>query len=933
MDTQSFLSAILPDSGIINITRIRGTVVTPYYESSIADSIKKIEAITADGANIYYSMATYKAQGSRKRANAQFVKSFWVDLDCGEKTDYASIEDGLTALDALITTSLLPKPYVVCSGYGLHVYWALTEFITPEEWQPLADKIPLLCLKYNLSLKDSGPSRDLVRILRVPGTKNYKNVADPKDVYLIQEGEPCSFDDFKAAFISAYGEADESEFAPGSKLTSLMEFNSNTDVFNNSIETSFKQILVSDCCNQITSAIAERATLEEPRWRAVLSIAQCCTDREKAVKAVSITHPDYNLATALKKAAATSGPYKCDTFKKEFPAGCAGCTMNITSPILLGREIKEAISNEIFAKQVVFEGAVPVEQEVTYEVTPYPFPFVRGIKGGIYVQPLPAADGSRGIPVCVYENDIYAVGRYHDAVEGESILGRLHLPHDGVREFIIPLKTVLTAEKLRDALAAQGVAASKRNMDQIMSMLTMQVRYLQTQSKAKMSRRQFGWHDNNTCFVVGDREIHKDSIAYSPPSAATTNLIHKFDPRGTLEGWLNIVNTLNNPGFELQAFTFLAGLSAPIFNFTGQKGVVINLVSEESGTGKTTTLNLVNSIWGHPVDLLLLPADTINSRMFYVGVHCNIAVCMDEATNMLAEALSDFLYGMSNGRGKHRMEAGLNQERANNTTWSTICLLSSNATLRDVLSITKARSEGENMRLIEFYVRKSGNYTKAEADALYAPLYTNYGTAGPVFIQYILNNYALCLDIINDERIRFDREFNTVSRERMWAATFASAFAAGRIANLCGLFNWDLDTIREQMMLIMEEQRNNVTEVVEDTQSTLGNFLSENISGILHVRGVGANAAVVGLENAVEKARYKLIARYEEDTKTLFISQMALRDYCTRRQISFPMLLNNLKQEPWFKGVENRRLGTGTGLTLPPLRVIHLSGEFNFTKK
>ena len=50
-------------------------------------------------------------------------------------------------------------------------------------------------------------------------------------------------------------------------------------------------------------------------WRAVLSIAEVCTDRSKAIRVMSNKHPHYNEEEAFYKASKTKGPYKCETFK------------------------------------------------------------------------------------------------------------------------------------------------------------------------------------------------------------------------------------------------------------------------------------------------------------------------------------------------------------------------------------------------------------------------------------------------------------------------------------------------------------------------------------------------------------------------------------------------------------------------------------------
>jgi hypothetical protein len=58
----------------------------------------------------------------------------------------------------------------------------------------------------------------------------------------------------------------------------------------------------------------------------------------------------------------------------------------------------------------------------------------------------------------IYANDLYVVRRLHDPELGESLVLRLHLPRDGVREFTIPLAAIGTKDECRKYVAQNGVA-------------------------------------------------------------------------------------------------------------------------------------------------------------------------------------------------------------------------------------------------------------------------------------------------------------------------------------------------------------------------------------------------------------------------------------------------------------------------------------------
>jgi hypothetical protein len=69
--------------------------------------------------------------------------------------------------------NLPPPSAIVYSGGGLHVYWTSKDDLAFADWFPYADGLKQLLLANNI-LCDAGLTTDASRILRVPGTLNYK---------------------------------------------------------------------------------------------------------------------------------------------------------------------------------------------------------------------------------------------------------------------------------------------------------------------------------------------------------------------------------------------------------------------------------------------------------------------------------------------------------------------------------------------------------------------------------------------------------------------------------------------------------------------------------------------------------------------------------------------------------------------------------------
>ena len=203
----------------------------------------------------------------------------------------------------------------------------------------------------------------------------------------------------------------------------------------------------------------------EPLWRGGLSIAQLCVDRDTAIHEMSNQHDSYNQYDTDKKASETKGPYTCSTFDDLRPGGCKDCKHKgkFGSPIVLGKEIIEA-TEEDNTITTVDSNSKDVR---VYNIPAYPFPFFRGKYGGIYRRGDPNKTEEEGNDKLVYENDFYVVKRMRDPEIGEVALFRLHLPHDGVREFSISTMAISSPDELRKQLAHNGVVAHKSQYESL----------------------------------------------------------------------------------------------------------------------------------------------------------------------------------------------------------------------------------------------------------------------------------------------------------------------------------------------------------------------------------------------------------------------------------------------------------------------------------
>jgi hypothetical protein len=895
-----------------------------FYDTR-AEVDQQVEALVKRGFDVYFGCAKFGPLNNRTHENVAYVRALWMDIDCGptkavpdEKGIIKGYVDQLTGLNEFgkfCKNVGLPKPILVSSGYGIHAYWLLEETVSRLEWEPLANRLRELCVEQGLIVDPS--VFEASRVLRIPGTYNFKQ-EEPLEVRVLNENTPrMTYAQVKEILGAPDVEPVEEkpDFIPSS-MSPLME-----SMMQNKVKR-FKTIMLKSVqgegCNQLLHCYENQATLDYNLWRSALSIATFCVDRDSAIHKMSANHPGYDrFKTEFKvdDLQRTGGPHHCATFEKQNPGGCTDCKHKgkIKSPIMLGVEIEEADDEDYDVEVEAEDGEVE-----TVRIPEYPFPFFRGKTGGIYRRP----SEDEGDPELVYEHDLYIIKRLTDPDIGETLLFRLHLPMDGMKEFAIPLGVISSKEKLREALASKGVGLFAKQVDAMSTYVMTLVKNLQVMRKAEIMRTQFGWVDNDSKFILGDREITKDGVYYSPPSHITKSVAENLVEQGDFDKWKEVFNMYARPGLEPHAFAALTAFGSPLLKFTGMSGAIINVIHSSSGSGKSTALFMCNSVWGHPVKNASIWKDTFNAKMHRLGVMNNLPNTIDEITNTSPMEFSDLSYSISQGRGKNKMRGSVNEERVNLTSWQGITLTSSNASFYQKLGAAKDSPDGESMRLLEYEIKPNNLIDVAVGKQMFDhQLRENYGHAGEIYAQWLVNNLEAAKDLVRQIQAKLDKEVKFTQRERFWSAVAACNIAGGLIARNLGLHDYDMKLVYAWLVGMLGEMREDIKPPVSNPASTLGEFINGNMNHALVVNGENdARSNMVPMPTMEPKG--ELFIRYEPDTKHLWISAKAFKDFCVERQINYKDLLKELKEANVFKEAVNKRMAKGMKVVSPAVRAL-----------
>ena len=916
---KQFYEKALPTQGVYCITSI-GTdkKVSNKFAETLDDVFAQIETFKKKGANTFVALGTFEGY-SRKADDCLFVRSFFIDLDVGAEKDYQSKGEAHTALYKLVGETGLPDPVVIDSGGGVHAYWIMDEDIPKDIWKPAAEIFKTICLEH-IAI-DPVVTADAARIMRAPETFNHKfDPPEPTSV-VSDEIHVYSWMEFKSFL---YG--DEIEFIERSNdssdiLASIPKgIDDDTkailklDNFAKSFDVIAEKSFEGTGCAQIVHILVNAKKLEEPLWHAGLSIAKFCDDGATAIHKMSEDYTGYTYAKTEEKAATIPAPRTCEWFIDSYPSRCEGCQHRgkITSPIVLGKQFKPAPATN--KEDAVWE--VPHTQKVP-DFPEYLYPYVRGVNGGIYFVP-PAKVDKKGVkhqddPVLILSSDLYPLTRMISPHDGECLQMRYELPHDGFRDFLLPMKSVYAKEAFKAITTSNGVLFASVNDQHLMNYIIKWGQYLQTTDKALQMRMQMGWTEERTSdnsnwdkrsFVIGKKEYTlSGEILDAPSSPFVRGLSKHLTQAGTFARWRESMDYLNKPEFELHAFASMCGFGSPLMPYTSTSGVTVSLTGR-SGNAKTGAMYGGLSIFGHPKDLSVVKATDNGLTGRYLGLH-SLMFGLDEVGDKKPEELGQLIHNVSHGKAKIRMQGSVNAEREYEMSASLIAMLTNNHSVYGKLDSLKASPDGEAARVIEFLIHRPSllNQDGKMGKYIFDAFRFNYGHAGPMYIKEILkggDNYVL--DHIAKWDERFEKDFGIYAEYRFYQNLVGSTFGGGSIANEHNITGYELERIYHHTVLAMIEIRDKVVKVNRtDYPSLLGDFINKNMGNILVLKD----------GKVTMEPRGQIVGRIVSEEGLLQVSKTEFKKFLAERQVSLREFEFDMREKKILVDDKKGRLTTG----------------------
>ena len=215
-------------------------------------------------------------------------------------------------------------------------------------------------------------------------------------------------------------------------------------------------------------------------------------------------------------------------------------------------------------------------------------------------------------------------------------------------------------------------------------------------------------------------------------------------------------------------------------------------------------------------------------------------------------------------------------------------------------------------------------FTDAKGRDLYTMIGSNYGTAGPIYAEWLVKNQKTIPDLIAQAIAEIEAEVNYDGQERYWVGLAALILVSAKLVQDSVGLESDIPALKIWVVNMVRNARGSITEHTVDYEGVLGEFLISNVDDTMIINNHTPDPITHSV--IVKEARRSVVVRREPENDLLFITRKALREYCAENQISMDeMLAGNIGMK--YKGGVKKRMTSGTGLISTPIDALMFNTE------
>jgi hypothetical protein len=981
----AFLDAVLPSQG----TRIYAMMFPGQpgqrmtwelaHEAHIAqhDIEHSIDWASAQGCDIYVAIAGYgpktrtvktgknagKVKIARHADNALWHRCLRIDIDVYNGTDpaklaatpYRTKADAWAALKAFLQGAGMPLPLMVDSGYGIHAYWPFDRDVDASRWSALSSRLSAAMAQYGLVV-DPTTTQDAARILRLPGTWNFKNGTA---VQVVQKTMAAPID--PAYFEQVLGRYQPAVTAISGQRPAGLSGYASPLASNLHPPFSMKGVLKT-CPGMLQRFQNQGATDSEPLWHAVLTLVAASDDpaetKRKVAWHLSAGHPSFDRDAFAAKwdqvLAQGYEPPTCETMARLGMRECATCPLRTThkAPSVTGRYQPRVLEPQ---------RAVPVPPQAPVAASTPPAPTAQQM-GLLQTQPahqvgcflitpgvtaVQVVDGSltqrlsvhNGIPSVVKQDPpptpgaqpppptILPIGSYPmisaerliDVTGKGAMTAVVFSRHsDGIVRVEFDHAAMVDSRRFASLLSGAGMhytaQQAKDLQDKFMPEFFSQMQRIR-QANAIASR--CGWTDDFKQFILGTNMYSVGGIEPIRPNKAQSE-IEAYHQAGDESRWLAAFNRVIAGGHDRAAIVAL-GIAAPLMAFSGVDGVLLNAYSPQSGVGKSTLCDAILSIWGKPDKLRKDFRDTSAATFHLASVSGNLPMVIDEFTNVEGKDLSSYIYTITQGRERHRLMAD-GQLRDNVHRWCLPAIATSNTSVHAKLQNYRRDAVAEAARVFEMrlYPLNIDPSQMGAAKSVIAQLEHNYGFLGPRLVNlFVAKGEAYWRKVVADRIAWWDQHMANDTGDRFRTVVAALIDIGAGIGKVFGL-------AFDRAAIVEEVKRHWLAQVKEfemgrvHPEDFITNYITDNINAFTIFGGdVGTSLMSPPSSHAFCGEIRGVSNGTKMEVKSVHIPLEQLKQYIVTRNGDFKAVLEWMQAEN-ARGTKVRRIDRMTFMVGTP---------------
>ena len=758
----SFYQDLLPGSGhYCTVSFTTGRARHAWHETLAELCLAASQASEHTG--MYFAPESFAQSGSRKAANVHRLKTLRLDIDAGQKKYdkhhgqgvYRTQPDALTALVEFTKATDLRPSYIVSSGEGWHVYYALIDAVEPPQWTPLAERLALLCQTHGLMV-DPAVTTDAARILRIPGSRHEggnpvrichasRRLYTPQELDALLPAVP-TFTAEELRVNDAVLDGSAPEYPPASALK------------------------VAERCPALHHVATLRGDCQEPLWRAMLGLVKHTVEGPELAHEWSGGYEGYSYSETQSKIDAWRvGPATCDEFARH-ASDCINCPHRgkLKSPIQLG-QLTDAEQQTLPPEQQTLQPAPPpAPQGQPWDGKLPPDSRVIDTPEGLQLQYRMAyisedEDGqecTRHVWTPV-SRAVFWFPRWGTSVGGESAQAVMRTCIEGrMATHEMDQTCLATPAKLTEYLASKAVHAAHHRSAPKALVTYAKAAFLMTQNTQRSDLTvtdRFGLRvlddgelacvhgahtiraDGTISDTILGRELRGYATSYRLP--LPQDEAHDTWPATVWDEYIMprarrhvafLKRFFGKPEYASYQVAIMAALASPCMAFaTGEwrggklpvmSALNISLYSLQGGYGKTSACQAGALAFGDPSMLVRGQGEgaaTSNYRMKRLAVSGTMPNVMDEMGSLTGAQAYTMLDMVANGsdRGRARRDGSL----MDTSPWSLVNLLTTNRSLQELLRAPgAAKTDAVQRRILEINVGTVPMHSQEERDAFAA---------------------------------------------------------------------------------------------------------------------------------------------------------------------------------------------------------------------